>query len=171
MTAPRASFADRLALARRLIARGAARPPVHLADQLAAAGSDARLLHDCIGAALPILEPGRNWRQRIEADPSDDVRAYILAATLDCTTVCVHLRRGGPQPVFVQLPLRRVDCGRCVGTVRRPRPDESDRCDVCGARGVATFVPFALRQGPALVMGDGCSDCANVLGIVQEAAS
>jgi hypothetical protein len=146
-------------------------PAGHVADQLAAAGSEARILHDRIGATLPIMQPDRNWRQRIEADPSDHVRAYILAATLDCTTVCVHLRRGGPRPAFVQLPLRRVDCGRCVGTVRRPPSDEADRCDVCGARGVTTFVPFALRQGPALVMGDGCADCAGILGIVQEVSA
>ena len=50
MAAPRATFPDRLALARRLVARGAARPPVHLADQLEAAGSEARVLHDRTGA-------------------------------------------------------------------------------------------------------------------------
>ena len=171
MTTPRSPFADRLALARRLIARGASRPPVHLADQLDAAGSEARALHDHIGAALPILQPDRDSRHRIEADPSDDVRAYILAATLDCTAVCVSLRRGGPRPAFVQLPLRRVDCGCCVGMLRRPPPGEADRCDVCGARGVAMFHPFAMRMGPALVLGDACPGCADVLGIVQEASA
>jgi len=167
----RRSFADRLALARRLVARRPLRPDVHLADQLAAAGSEARALHDRMGAVLPALQPDRAWYQRIEADPSDDVRAYILAALLDCTTVCVHIRRGGPQPAFVQLPLRRVDCGRCVGTIRRPPPDEDDRCDVCGARGVVIFHPFAVRQGPALIAGECCPDCATVLGIRREAAS
>jgi hypothetical protein len=120
---------------------------------------------------LPLIQPGRNWRQRIDPDPSDDVKAHLLAATLDCTTVCVHVRRGGPRPAFVRLPLRRVDCSRCMDTVRRPPPDEADRCDVCGDRGVVTFVPFAVRQGPALVVGDACSDCAAVLGIVQEASA
>jgi hypothetical protein len=120
---------------------------------------------------LPILQPDRTWHQRIDADPSDTVRAYLLAATLDCTTVCIHLRRGGPRPAFVQLPLRRVDCDRCAATIRRPPPDEADRCDVCTRRGVVTFVPFALRQGPALVIGDACPDCADVLGIRQAAAS
>jgi len=166
-----ATFADRLSLARRLIARGAARQPVPLADQLAAAGSEARVLHDRIGAALPILQPDRDWRQRIEVAPSDDVRAYILAAVLDCVNVCVHLRRGGPRPAFVQLPLRRIDCERCVRTLRRPPPDESDRCDVCGSRGVVTFVPFAGHHGPVLVMGDACTGCAGILGIVQEATA
>jgi hypothetical protein len=166
-----ASFAAHLELARRLIARGPAPLPNHVTDQLDAAGAEARTLHDRIGAALPVLQPDRAWYQRIDSSPSDDVRAYILAATLDCTTVCTHLRRGGPQPAFVQLPLRRVDCGRCAGTVRRPPADESDRCDVCGARGVVTFMPFAMRQGPALVVGDACAACADVLGIRQEAAS
>lgn len=164
----RHDFATRLALARRLISRGMAAPTVHLADQLAAAGSEARVLHDHIGAALPVLQPDRDWRSRVEADPSDDVRAYLLAALMGCTTVCIHIRRGGPRPAFVQLPLRRIDCGRCVGTVRRPPADESDRCDVCGARGVVTFAPFAMRSGPALVLGDACPSCADTLGIVGE---
>jgi hypothetical protein len=164
-------FADRLELTRRMVARHPARPPVHLADQLDAAGAEARTLHDRIGAALPVLQPDRSWVRRIDDTPSDDVKAYILAAVLNCTTVCVHIRRGGPQPTFVQLPLRRVDCGRCAGTLRRPPPDEGDRCDVCGARGVVTFVPFAMRQGPALVVGDACPACASILGIVQEVAS
>ena len=170
MTA-RYPFSDRLALARRLVARRSARPPVHLADQLEAAGSEARVLHDCIGATLPVLEPERNWRHRVEADPTDNVKAYLLATVLDCTTVCVHLRRGGPRPAFVQLALRRVDCEQCIRTLRRPPPDAADRCDVCGARSVSIFHPFAMRQGPALVMGDACPRCASVLGIVQEAAS
>jgi len=167
-----ATFATRLELARRMVARRAAHPPVHLADQLDAAGAEARVLHDQIGAVLPVLQPDRAWYQRIEADPSDDVRAYILAAILDCTTVCVHIRRGGPQPAFVQLPLRRVDCGRCVRTLRRPPPDEADRCDVCDRRGVVTFSPFAVRQGPLLLIGDACQPCATTLGIrLSEAAS
>jgi hypothetical protein len=173
MTAPpRYSFADRLALARRMIARGARPASVHLADQLQAAGREARQVHDQIGAALPLIAPDRTWRQRVDADPSDTLRAYLLAAVLDCTTVCIHIRRGGPRPAFVQLPTRRVDCERCVGTVRRPPPDEDDRCDVCGSRGVVMFSPFAMRQGPALVLGDACTDCAGILGIrLSEAAS
>jgi hypothetical protein len=171
LTRQSASFPDRLELARRLLARRGPPPATHLADQLAAAGAEVRVLHDRIGAVLPVLQPDRAWHQRIDGSPSDDVRAYILAAMLDCTTVCIHLRRGGPRPAFVQLPLRRVDCERCVGTIRRPPPDEADRCDVCTTRGVTTFVPFAMRQGPLLVVGDACPHCAGVLGIRREAAS
>jgi hypothetical protein len=120
---------------------------------------------------LPILQPDRRWRQRVDVAPSDDVKALLLAAVFDCTTICVHLRRGGPQPAFVRLPLRRIDCERCAGTVRRPPPDEADRCDVCGARGVVTFVPLVANHGPALVLGDACSDCADELGIVREASA
>lgn len=167
----RATFADRLALARRLIARRATRPTVHLADQLAAAGSEARTLHARMGNLLPILQPDREWYGRIEVAPSDDVKALILAAVLDCVNVCVHLRRGGPRPAFVQLALRRIDCERCVRTLRRPPADESDRCDICGARGVVTFVPFAGQHGPALVTGDACRSCADVLGIRREVSA
>ena len=167
---PRASFADRLALAQRLIARRA-HPAVHLVDQLEAAGAEAEVLHDRIGSTAPILQPDRTWRQRIEVAPSDDVKSLILAAILDCTTMCIHLRRGGPRPAFVQLPLRRIDCERCVRTLRRPPPENDDQCDICDRHGVVTFHPFACRQGPLLLAGDACSDCADVLGIVQEAAS
>ena len=54
----RASFADRLNVARKLIARRSV-PPVHLTDQLEAAGKDARILHDRLGQVLPILRPDR----------------------------------------------------------------------------------------------------------------
>jgi hypothetical protein len=155
----------RLEAARQLLARGAAPLPIHEFDQVDAAGTEVRALHDRLSAVLPLLASDRAWRQRVDVSPSDDVRAHILAAVLDCTTVCVHIRRGGPRPAFVQLPLRRIDCQRCVGTIRRPPPDEADRCDVCGARGITTFVPFAGRHGPALVAGDACPACAGVLGI------
>lgn len=171
MTGPRPDFETRLAIARRLLARGAAPVPVHVADQLDAAGREVRMLHDRLGTVLPLLEPHRSWRQRIDPDPSDDVRAHLLAAVLGTEASCVHLRRGGPQPAIIRLPLRRIDCTRCAQTLRRPPAGEADRCDVCGARGVAIFHPFAMRQGPAFVMGDGCPDCADVLGIRVEAAS
>jgi hypothetical protein len=170
MTA-RHNFPTRLAIARELIARGAPSAPVAVADQLSAAGAEVRQHHDHIAAVMPILEPGRNWRQRIDARPSETVRAYLLAAVLDCANVCSHIRKGGPQPTFIQLPLRRIDCGRCVQTLRRPPADEGDRCDTCGTRGEVTFHPFALRMGPALIIGDACPACAGVLGIVQEVSA
>jgi hypothetical protein len=171
MTASRFPFAARLALARAMLARGAPAAPVHLADQFRAASADTRLLHDRIGVLMPLLEPGRNWRQRMDAEPPDDTRAYLLAALLGCTEACPHLRRGGPQPAFVRLPLHRTDCQRCVQTLRRPPVGEDDCCDVCGQRSVVTFYPFAVRQGPALIVGDACPACADVLGIRVQAAS
>jgi hypothetical protein len=164
-------FEARLALAHRLIAHGLPPTPVHLADQLKAAGRETRQLHDRLGAVLPLLEPERRWRQRMDTDPSEDVRAYLLAALLSCVNVCVHLRRGGPRPAICRLPLRRVDCERCAATLYRPPVGENDRCDVCTARGVTTFVPFAVRLGPALLAGDACRSCASTLGILQEVAS
>ena len=166
----RASFADRLNVARKLIARRSV-PPVHLTDQLEAAGTEARALHDRLGAALPILQPDRQWYGRVEVAPSDEVKALLLAAILDCTTMCIHLRRGGPRPAFVQLPLRRVDCERCVRTLRRPPPENDDQCDIGDRHGVVTFHPFACRQGPLLLAGDACADCAAALGIVQEVSA
>lgn len=166
-----ASFADRLALARQMVARRAPQPPVHLADQVGAAGREVRQIHDRLVSVLPLIEPGRRWRQRMDSEPSDEVRAYLLAATMGCTTICVHLRRSGPQPTICRLPLRRIDCQRCVQTLYCPPADEDDRCDVCSDRGVVIFFPFSVRLGPAMLVGDACPSCASVLGIAQEAAS
>jgi hypothetical protein len=144
---------------------------VHLADQFDAASAEVREAHDRLGIVLPLLAPDRSWRYRVEACASDDVRAYLVAGVLGCTTYCSHLRRGGPQPAFIRLPLRRADCGRCVQTVRRAPAGEDDRCDLCGARDVVTFVALAVRQGPALIAGDVCLACAAVLGVLQEAGA
>jgi hypothetical protein len=173
MTRPRpAPFPERLALARRMIARGTSPAPVHLADQLASASADARRWHDRLGVVLPAVDPARRWYHRTDGAPSDDTRAFLLAALLGCTTVCLHLRRGGPRPAVARLPLHRIDCERCAQTLYGPPPGEDDVCDVCEQRGVTTFVPFAVRLGPLLMVGDACPACAGVLGIrFEEAAS
>jgi len=168
MTTP---FSTRLALAQRMIAHGPRPLPGHVADQLGAASSDTRQLHDRIGVVMPLLQPDRHWRQRVDAAPASGAWAYLLAALLGCTTICPHLRKGGPQPAIVRLPLRLIACGRCSLIIRRPPADEADRCDVCGARGIEVFHPFAVRLGPLLIAGDACSGCADELGIVGEAAS
>jgi hypothetical protein len=164
-------FSERLALARRLIARGSSGLPPHVADQLDAAGRETRVLHDRLMTVLPALQPDRNWRQRLDGSPSDEVRAYLLAALLGCTRVCVHLRRGGPRPAIARLPLHRVDCDRCSATIYATPAEDVDRCDVCTQLGVVVFHPFAVRLGPALLAGDACPTCAVVLGIRLDVAS
>jgi hypothetical protein len=139
--------------------------PAHLADQLDAAASEVREAHDRLGVVMPFLAPDRRWHRRAETAPSDDIRAYLLAGVLGCTAYCVHLRRGGPQPAFIRLPLRRADCARCAQTIRRSVTGD-DECDLCSARGVEMFSPFAVRHGPALIAGDVCQSCADALGIV-----
>jgi len=164
-------FPTRLALARKLVAHGPSPLPTHVRDQLGAASDETRVLHDRIGAALPLLDPDRNWRERIDMRPSDEVRAHLLAATIGCLP-CVHLRKdSSPQPAFVQLPLRRSDCARCSQTLRKPPAEDDDRCDVCGAPEVLTFYPFAVRLGPAIIAGNACVGCAGALGIRQEATA
>jgi hypothetical protein len=162
-------FPERLALARELVARGPGPATTHLADQYDSAGREARGLHDRIVSLMPLLEPNRPWHQRLDTSPSDDVRAVLLAAVLGCLgQICPHLKRGGPQPAITRLALRRVDCARCVGTVRRPPPEDEDRCDVCGEHGVTVFSPFAVRMGPSLIVGDACPACAETLGICTD---
>jgi hypothetical protein len=77
---PNVPFAERLALAEALLARGARPAPTHLADQYGAARDEARGLRDRIGLLMPVLEPGREWFHRKHADAPDEVRAYVLAA-------------------------------------------------------------------------------------------
>jgi hypothetical protein len=166
-----APFAERLALARQMVARRAAQPPVHLADQLGAAGREVRQIHDRLIAVLPTIEPGRNWRQRLDNEPSDETRALLLASLLGCQAICTHLRRGGPRPAIARLALRRVDCQRCVQTLHRPATG-ADECDVCESPETLTFFPFSVRQGPLMLVGDACGTCARTLGILfAEAAS
>ena len=166
-------FATRLRVACELIAHRAPPLPAHLTDQLDAAGREVRVLADRLGVALPLVMPDRSWFQSMDPSPSADARALLLAALLGCLgSVCPHLKRGGPQPAIGRLPLRRVDCARCLGTIRRPPPDDADRCDVCERRGVVTFSPFAVRQGPLLLIGDACQPCAGTLGIrIEQEAS
>jgi hypothetical protein len=162
-------FAVRLARAYHLLASSPPDVPISERDQLDAAGREVHDLHDRMGVLLPVVAPDRSWFHRTDSTPSTAVRAYLLAALLGCMgAVCVHLRKGGPQPAFVQLPLRRIDCARCVGTIRRPPPENAGQCDVCDRHGVVTFSPFAARQGPLLVAGDACPTCAGVLGIKIE---
>jgi hypothetical protein len=163
---PAGSWPDRLAVARELVACGAPAPSVDLADQLGAAGKEARGLHDRIGALASALHAGRPWYHRREHAVEDDVRAYLVAAVLDCLPdSCSHLRKGGPQPALALLPLRRIACVRCAGQVHRPPAEDAGRWDVCGTRNVMTFVPFAMQLGPTIIGGDACPACADVLGI------
>jgi hypothetical protein len=162
MTSAPRDFTTRLALARAMIRHGASPAPAHVADQVAAAAADTRGLHDRLGLMLPLLEPERHWRHRVDTSPSTTTRMYLLAALMACTMICPHLRGGGPQPAIARLPLHRVDCERCAQTLRRRPPDDEDRCD---ARGVAIFHLFAVHLGPTLITGDACPRCADVLGI------
>lgn len=167
---PFAPFPDRLATARRMVARGTSRLAPHVADQLDAATREQHHLHDRLGQVLPMLEPTRNWRQRADRQVDAEVKAYLLAALLGCTTVCIHLRRGGPRPAFARLPYGRIDCARCTSTIYRPITAD-DECDVCNEKGVVTFVPFSVQQGPVMLAGNACPSCTNVFGINQIGAA
>jgi hypothetical protein len=172
-------FAVRLEAARHFVGcracaaglRGAA--PLHVVDQIEAAAAETLAFVPPIIDEARRREPDRGWRHRVEA-ATPEKSAYLLAALFGfMNTVCPHLRAGGPQPAVARLPLGRLDCRRCAGTVRRPPPEDADRCDVCGERQAEPwFVPFVPASGPVLVMGDACRACAAVLGIGEwEAAS
>lgn len=162
-------FRVRLGYARELVARAeSARAclPLHIVDQLEAATAETARFVPVIGRGLQLLEPDRGWHQRVEVATAEKA-SYLLAALMVCLDrPCVHLRRGGPQPAFARLPLRRVDCRRCSATVVRPPSGDADVCDVCGVRQPDVwFVPFTISAGAAVVMGDACRACSTVLGI------
>ncbi|MBW3578526.1 MAG: hypothetical protein KY462_12445 [Actinobacteria bacterium] len=147
---------ERLETARRavdLLTRHGPIVPTHVADQTDAAAAEAFASFRRLAGLAPDLT------HRV---PRDDARAALLAAFLDCR-VCPHIREDAPEALYVRLPLRRADCARCVRTIRRPPPDEDDRCDLCGTRGVVTFRPIALHMGPLLFTGDLCRGCARLV--------
>jgi hypothetical protein len=154
-----------------MVARGPMGLPGHIADQTKAAGRDMHRAYGRLSSVLPALEPERNWRQRVDLESTDEVRALLLAGLLGCIRICSHLRRGGPRPAYCRLPLGRVDCQRCVVTITHPIVAD-DQCDLCGSVEVDTFYPFACQRGPLMMAGNVCDGCAEVLGIrFEEAAS
>lgn len=144
-------------------AKGAPPPPTHVADQLEAASRDVRDFFRGFLPALAAATPGRRWQayDNIPEAP-DELTARMLVA-LGSLRACPHLRNEGPQPAWGRLPLHRLDCARCIRTVRKPPAGEDDRCDWCGARGVEIFKPFAIQQGPLVLIGDACPTCAEAL--------
>ena len=168
---PVPSFTTRLAVARAMLARGAPAAPVHLADQFRAASADTRELHDRIGVLMPLLEPGRHWRQRMDSSPSDRHPGVPAGRA-------PRLHRGLPAPEAWRpsarvraaaappdrLPAVRADAQAPAG--RRGRPLRRVR----SARD-ADVPPVRRPAGPALIVGDACPACADVLGIRAEVAS
>lgn len=158
-------FDERLAIAREILRYApdaVSHIPAHDRDQLQAAADETRVFAQVARNFLTASQPERGWRLLERANPLPDQHAYLLAALLDISS-CSHLRKGGPQPAFGSLPLRRIDCQQCVQTRRTPPPEDGDRCDVCGTRGIDFFIPFSCATGPVLVSGDACSRCAVAL--------
>lgn len=100
--------------------------------------------------------------------PSDDegwsqgsleFKARLMLALSQCTP-CGHLHN--PRVFYVRLGLRRSDCTDCLNAELvepEPPPEDADRCDWCGAKGVVIFTPHYIQQGPAIVLGNACDDC------------
>lgn len=154
------TFKERLEAARQVLeAASTGQRPVGLADQIEAAGRQAQGLLRRTAELLPREE----WHQ--EERPTSDsleVRARILVALEDCR-VCPHLQTGGPQPVWLLLPLHRADCGLCMSTTGSPPPDEDDRCDWCGSRRARRFRPIILQHHAVVAIGYACPRCAKAL--------
>lgn len=157
---------ERLAAARAYVtrAKAAASPPVHLLDQLRAASRDARGFTERLSDALS-AQATEKWSTHLGRpgeEAPDEVAARVLVAFAGLR-LCPHLKGKGPQPACARLALHRLDCGRCLLTVRKPPAGEDDRCDWCGGRGVEVFQPIVIQMGPAIVIGDACEPCASAL--------
>ncbi len=142
-------YEARLARARRAVeaARGI-KLPTDLGDQLDAATRETQAHQDRLGKVLQFIEPDRDWRavKGIKGPLFDEATARQLAAIVGFQ-LCTHLRQTPAQPVIARMPLRRLDCQRCILTVVRPPSDEGDRCDWCGRRGVTNFWPMSINIG------------------------
>jgi hypothetical protein len=136
-------------------------------DQLTAATQHAQRIATGIGSAVNAMFGGTTPQERQESTTS---RRMKIAAYLGCGASCHHVRNdtAGPQPLLVNLALRRVDCERCSRTIRKPPPDETDRCDWCGSRGHTTFTPTLITSSALVFMGDACETCARALGVYEE---
>lgn len=164
-----ATFAERLEAVRALLsAPDPGRPPGWLLDQHRAARLDAwnRLL-------APTAQLLRSTRTIAgegfvpDGPEALEVEAHLLAGAADCTP-CPHIRVArGPQPILVALPLHQAMCLRCAGTVRNPPADEDDRCDLCGSRGHAEFVPIVAQAGHIVIAGDVGPCCARLTEVVN----
>ena len=132
-------------------------------DQLGAAAREANDYLLRLRDVLSAIDPERRWSSAAgRGEVPDKVTALVVEA-LAGMRPCPHLRRGGPQPAWARLPLHRLDCRRCLATMRRPPPDEGDRCDWCGARGQVVFRAIAIQLGTVVVLGDAGRCCAGVL--------
>lgn len=140
--------------------------PDQLADQIRAATADAHGFVHRFAALAAVIEPNR-WAQVAPRSNDDDnatKEAWLrIMLAVEGGKVCQHLRTGGPQPATARLALHRVDCQRCLATVRRPPADEADRCDWCGERDIETFLPIVVHVGPLVAIGDACTTCGTAL--------
>jgi hypothetical protein len=143
---------------------GMPEPSQDLLDREAAAREATRDRQEAHLFQVNLDPTGPRLHRHPAADASDDAIVLMNAALFDCRR-CVHLRRGesNVQPLLVRLASRSIDCERCAETVRPPRADEDDRCDVCGERGVTEFWPFRFAIDHRTVTGDMCDACRDVL--------
>jgi hypothetical protein len=134
--------------------------PADLRDQLNAATRDTHAFQRRFGQALRGIEPDRQWRTVTgDRGPRLDEATARLIAAISTFQFCSHLRRIPGQPTVARMPLRRVDCHRCISTHVNPPPNEDDRCDWCGKRGVVEFWPMSISIGYMQAVGDACGDC------------
>lgn len=142
-------------------------PPGHVLDQIRASARDAHEQAQFLGRFLVATNPDETWQSHFpkpgEAEPLGDDVAALLVVALQGLRHCPHLKRGGPQPAWARLALHRLDCARCLATLRYPPEDEADRCDWCHSRGNVTFRPYVVQSGPVVAAGDACNDCNEVL--------
>jgi hypothetical protein len=134
-------------------------------DQIDAATAHAEKTVDGIGDVLAEVH-GMTDQERIAGELSPEQHRVLwgrVMAALDWAHECKHVRDRGPSQVILRLPQGRVDCERCVRTVRAPVVD-SACCDWCRgplADGMSWSVAMAV--GVLIVIGDVCDTCRSFL--------
>lgn len=147
-------------------------PPGHVLDQIRASARDAHQQAKHLGQILAALDPAEAWQSHFakegeEARPLPDEVTTLLVVALGGLSQCVHLRRGGPQPAWARLALHRLDCVKCLATLRYPPADEADACDWCHSRANTAFRPYVVQSGPVLAYGDACGACDGTLRLLE----
>ena len=119
-------------------------------------------------ASMPTVA-GRGPQLRSGRD-QQECHALFLAAIARClATRCPHAGPITGRAMYAFLAPRVLTCHGCIPTFRpvferhdaeRPRADE---CDLCLALGVKNFFQFSLAFSGAILTGDACPACVELM--------
>ncbi|MFF3874675.1 SEC-C metal-binding domain-containing protein [Streptomyces sp. NPDC001978] len=148
----------------------AARVPVALADQLAAAEREVR---DAFARNLPhaLIRQGHGWGLATDAATAPETvavgamqgaRMFLTAYTSGLLELCPHAWQARPQVMNCDPPV--IVCTACLpactAEIERMTPRWNNECDCCGAQDPRMF-PVTMAIMGIYLSGHLCGDCHN----------